>query len=100
MFGDWSGLDQRTRAQQMRLEAWLNEQTESCVRFAVIELGAGSAIPTVRHFAERVAHQCGSTLIRINLHEHDVPDGAIGLALGAAEALMSLAQNLPSKSYE
>jgi NAD-dependent SIR2 family protein deacetylase len=95
MFGDWSWVDRRTKTQELRLQAWLEELTSTAARFVIVELGAGSAIPTVRHFAEGVALKCGGRLIRINPREDDVPEGAIGLPLGAAEAIASLAQNLP-----
>lgn len=87
MFGDWSWLPHRTDAQQQRLAHWLDELTQSPTRLVVIELGAGSAIPTVRHTSERVFERVGGRLIRINPREADVPSGQIGLALGAAEGI-------------
>ncbi len=47
MFGDWSWLGHRTEAQQERFSKWLNELAKSSAKLAVVELGAGSAIPTV-----------------------------------------------------
>ncbi|HUQ70496.1 MAG TPA: hypothetical protein VM165_13275 [Planctomycetaceae bacterium] len=48
-----------------------------------IELGAGLAIPTVRHECERR----GRMLIRINPREPQTPAGGISLPMGALEAL-------------
>ena len=51
-----------------------------------VELGAGLAIPTVRH-------ECQSrveTLIRINPREPETPRGGIPLAMGALDALQSI----------
>jgi NAD-dependent SIR2 family protein deacetylase len=87
MFGDWSWLSHRTDAQQARFEQWLSELTKSSAKLAVVELGAGSAIPTVRYTSERVQNRIGGTLIRINPREHEVPRGQIGLPCGAAEGI-------------
>jgi NAD-dependent SIR2 family protein deacetylase len=93
MFGDWGWDDARTIAQQQRLRAWL-ESLEG--KLAVIECGAGLAIPTVRLFCERLAHASHGRLIRINVREPEVPDGEIGLAMGALDALRAIAERLAS----
>jgi len=60
----------------------------------VLEIGAGRAIATVRHFSERLQRQ-GSLLIRINPQEVNVHNPkAVEIALGALEALQSIAQQL------
>ncbi len=87
MFGDWSWLGHRTEAQLERFAGWLKELAKSSARLAVIELGAGSAIPTVRQTSEEVLQRIRGTLLRINPREHDVPRGQIGLPLGAAEGI-------------
>ena len=92
MFNDWSWLSQRTDAQQQRLAGWLTELTKCSAKLAVIELGAGSAIPTVRHTSERVLQGISGTLIRINPREDDVPRGQIGLPFGAAEGIRRICE--------
>ena len=92
MFGDGGWDSSRTEAQEERLAAWLDGVGPG--RLAVIECGAGTAIPSVRHFCERVAAHTRGTLIRINVREPEVPAGGIGLALGALEALRALADVL------
>jgi hypothetical protein len=64
-------------------------------RLAIVECGAGTAIPTVRHFCEhmaRMVHQ--ATLIRVNLREAAVSPGQIGLAMGALAALLEIDKRL------
>jgi hypothetical protein len=85
MFGDWQWDGARTTEQEARLEAWW--QNIDVMRLAVIECGAGTAVRTVRRFCEGLAITAGATLIRINVREPDVPDGHIGLAVGARAAL-------------
>jgi hypothetical protein len=64
MFGDWSWLGHRTEAQQEGFSKWLNELDKSSAKLAVVELGAGSAIPTVRYTSERIVERLGGTLKR------------------------------------
>lgn len=90
MFGDWGWEGEREEEQGRRLRAW---QAENVSRpLAVIELGAGSAIPTVRRTSEVVArnHPGGGTLIRINPRESQAPAGAIGLPAGALAGLEAI----------
>ena len=49
MFNDWDWNDYAVRRRRMRFEAWLL----SVERMVLIELGAGTAIPTVRNTSER-----------------------------------------------
>jgi NAD-dependent SIR2 family protein deacetylase len=79
MFNDWSWLPHRTDAQYDRMTRWL----EVVKRPVVIELGAGTAIPTVRRKGELL----GAPLIRINLREFQVPsNNAVGIAMNALDA--------------
>lgn len=89
MFDDWHWNDARSQSQRMLLERWL----DSAGAPLVIEIGAGRAVPTVRHFTRRM-QQRGSQLIRINLHEANIHNlDAIELALGARQALEWIQQH-------
>lgn len=91
MFNDWGWLEQRAAQQQSRQEAWL----ATVSRPVVIELGAGTAIPSVRHFSQRVVHQHGGRLVRINLREAAVPSSLdVGLPMGALAGLRAIARAL------
>ncbi len=90
MFNDFSWLSDRSHEQQKRFAQWLQHLPKKSARLAVIELGAGTAIPTVRHTAERLVGRSGGTLIRINLRESNVPPGHFGLATGALQGLQLL----------
>lgn len=88
MFGDWGWLAWRSDAQEKRQAAWLAQVR----RPVVIELGAGTAIPSVRHFTQRVLQQHNGRLIRINPEACAVPTAAdVGLPLGAAQGLAMIA---------
>jgi NAD-dependent SIR2 family protein deacetylase len=96
MFGDGSWQPQRTNAQQQRFAEWLKDLKKCSAKLAIIELGAGCAIPTVRHTSEWVQQKMGGTLIRINPREYQVPPGQIGLPLGAAEGVRRICDALPT----
>ena len=88
MFGDWNWNGTRSRAQGTRLEGWLEALGTSPL--VVIELGAGTAVPTVRNLSDRLTRRPRTTLIRINPREAHGPSGTLGLELGAAEACAAL----------
>lgn len=90
MFGDFGWLPYRTDEQMRRFESWISGLRDR--RVAVVECGAGEAVPTVRHQSQRIASRLpGARLIRINVRDSHVPPGdALGLAMGADEALRGI----------
>jgi NAD-dependent SIR2 family protein deacetylase len=90
MFGDWEWNGLVTDAQQDRFEAWLRVRRPSR-GMVVIECGAGTAIPSVRHMSETLQRE-GATLIRINPREAQGPKGTISFACGASQGLNLIAR--------
>lgn len=83
MFSDWTWLDLRSRMQEAQFKSWL-ANTE---RIVTIELGAGTAIPSIRRLGERMS----GPLIRINKRESGVARAQdIAIPLGAAEAMLEI----------
>jgi NAD-dependent SIR2 family protein deacetylase len=91
MFGDWGWLPRRTAAQRQRLESWL--QSTACP--VVIEIGAGTHVPTVRWFSETL----GEPLIRINPTEPDIPGCGVSLPLGGLAALTGIRDSLAAAGF-
>lgn len=88
MFGDWSWNSNRSRQQGERMAQWLSSIVESKMRLAIVEMGAGTAVATVRWQSEQVARRVHGTLIRINPRDTMIPAGPhVALPLGAAEGL-------------
>jgi NAD-dependent SIR2 family protein deacetylase len=87
MFGDWDWDDTRTTHQSTRLDAWIARLQ----RPVVIEVGAGTAIPTVRMYGEEL----GCPLIRINPMEANVGlHRDIAIPLGALDGISMIAEAL------
>ena len=90
MFNDALWNSAVTETQQQRYREWLTEIQGA--RLLVIELGAGSAIPTVRQQSERLISSHGAKLIRINLREAEVPPDQLGLPCAALAGLQMISE--------
>lgn len=91
MFGDWLYQHRRSQAQHRRMEQWLDSLSQHAATPVIVELGAGTAIPSVRHFSQQVSRRYGARIIRINPREPEVPGSQdIGLACGALAGLSGI----------
>ena len=87
MFGDSEWIDRRSNGQEAGLRRWLDKAT----RIVVIELGAGTAIPSVRHFSHELLVNYGARLVRINPKEPAVPTQMdVSIASPALAALRAI----------
>lgn len=87
MFGDYGWLDRRTRQQEERFDAWLAEHGGDGL--LVVELGAGTAIPSIRRLSERLGGR-GAGVVRVNPREPEIAAPHLSLAAGALEALRAI----------
>jgi NAD-dependent SIR2 family protein deacetylase len=95
MFGDWSWVSTRTEAQSGRHSTWLKGVSDARLRLAIVEMGAGEAVATVRRQSEYIARAHGATLIRINPRDFGVPRGEhVSLPFGAEEGLVGIVDAL------
>lgn len=87
MFNDMGWVQERAAQQETRLGAWL-QQLEQPV---VVEVGAGSAVASVRAFSSHVIRRHGGRLIRINPREPDVRRSQdVAWPIGALQACHAL----------
>lgn len=87
MFGDWGWLDQRSRMQEANFREWRAEVQ----RPVVVEIGAGSSIPTIRRLGEMQR----APLIRINPHEAALyGNEGVSMAAGGTVALRAIVDAL------
>jgi NAD-dependent SIR2 family protein deacetylase len=85
MFGDGAWVSSRSDAQEGRFGDWLDEVGDAPL--VVVELGAGSAIPTIRWHSERLGARPGATVVRVNPREFDIDPPHVAIASGALDAL-------------
>lgn len=88
MFGDFSWEASHTDGQRDRLIHWLDTLEKEGATLAIVEIGAGTAVPTVRHTSEEIARRFNRPLIRINPRESF--GASVRLPLGAVEALAQI----------
>ncbi len=94
MFGDYSWLHQRTGRQESTFHSYLSRnQTKKMV---VIEIGAGSAIPTIRHLSENLGRRQQCTVIRINPREAEIIGPHHSCQGGALKTLEAIDKALKS----
>lgn len=92
MFGDLDWIGDHYRENIAGLPEWRRELRTA--RLVTVELGAGTAVPTVRRQAE-LSSAADGALIRINPREPEVRHGrGIELPLGALEALTAINERL------
>ncbi len=92
MFGDRDWDSTRTDRQSARYHRWLRylrTEAVSAGDLAIIECGAGTALPAIRSESERRSDEFDAPLIRINRFDPEVPDAERDVALhGSALELL------------
>lgn len=92
MFGDYAWLHQRTAQQEERFDRFLKRYQDGAM--VVIEIGAGTAIPTIRHLSERLGQHAGTSVLRINPREPQIQGKHFSFGGGAVETLSTLQHTL------
>lgn len=91
MFGDWNWVNERNQLQRRREKVWFDQVVHGLANVAVVEMGAGTSIPSVRHFSHRMSYEYGARIVRINPREPQVPSSKdVGIPLGALEGLVGI----------
>jgi len=87
MFGDSGWLPDRTQVQRRRFQAFEGEAADPLV---VVEMGAGTAIPSIRWASENLGRRDGARVVRINPREPHIAAPHLSLAVGALEGLRGI----------
>ncbi|AJE04880.1 SIR2 family NAD-dependent protein deacylase [Geobacter pickeringii] len=88
MFGDYAWVSDRCAGQQRKFGEFQADNRRS--RLVVVEMGAGTAIPTIRYHTEKLGSLPGATAIRINPREPWISARHISLRYGALEGLAGI----------
>jgi NAD-dependent SIR2 family protein deacetylase len=88
MFGDFSWMSVRTDRQESLFGMFLEENTGR--EMVVVEMGAGTAIPTIRALSERLGRRRGVTVVRINPREPWIDAPHLSISDGALAGLTAI----------
>ena len=92
MFGDFSWIGSRSDHQFTERGRFTIRNQDK--RVVVIEMGAGTAIPSIRHTTESWANFGQTRILRINPRQPQIPEPHIGVGAGALETLLELEAHL------
>jgi len=88
MFGDWGWDSSRSDVQALRLHEFKTKVHQEGYKLAIIEIGAGTHIPTVRYESEQTARALGGFVVRINPRDYEIdPQIGVGITLGGLAGL-------------
>ena len=90
MFGDYSWVSRRTAIQEENFDDFIQANANN--KLVIIEIGAGTAVPTIRNLSQRLGSKQLATVIRINPREPQIHAPHFSFAGGAIDTL-TLIQN-------
>jgi len=85
MFGDFSWIGDRSDKQEDRFREFLQQHQDDNI--VVIEIGAGTSVPTIRNLTLRLARSYNARVIRINPREYEISPPHISLPCGGLDGL-------------
>lgn len=96
MFNDWSWSDKRTSMQEFFFNEWQKNLTGG--KLAIIEIGAGITVPSVRNISEHMSDRFAADLIRINPDYPETGDRGCDIRMKGLDALIKIEEVLYSGS--
>lgn len=87
MFGDFSWISDRSDRQEQNYRAFMKNCPSP---LAVMEMGAGTAISTIRNLSENMGRVKGAAVIRINPRDYRIAKPHVSLPCGALEGLLGI----------
>ncbi len=88
MFGDYGWVSDRSARQQRSFDEFLTDIRGR--RLVVVEMGAGTAIPTIRYLTEEIGSRPGAMAVRINPREAQIRAPHLSLPCGAREGVAAI----------
>lgn len=92
MFGDWHWISNRTQRQTDRFRRWLFNNGDK--KIVIIEIGAGTAVPTVRYESESILGSNNAHLIRINPRDSHTPANQTSIPLNGLKGIELITEKL------
>lgn len=97
MFGDFSWISRRSDQQDENFRTFIKQSSSP---LAIIELGAGTAISTIRNMSENLGRKKGAVVIRINPRDYHISQPHISIPCRALEGLQGIDRLLGSLASE
>ncbi len=94
MFGDSGWISHRTDEQWRHFDLFLQRNIQAPL--TIIELGAGTGVPTIRHLDEQILQTRNCALIRINPRESFGPPSTVEISCPALQGLRQIDRRLNS----
>lgn len=95
MFGDWNYRHDRENVQSEHYRQWRALVEKEAGNLVVLEIGAGKAVPTVRHESRTVNRWTGAPVIRINPEEPQADHLSDCVSIVSIHRRLSLAPAMP-----
>ena len=100
MFGDYEWASSRTDEQYSRVNKYVeNHFTDDVSKTVIIEMGAGTGIPSIRNFWRKTSAEWRS-LNSINPRKSQGPRGTISIPMGAKATLEGIDQIIMEKQQK
>jgi NAD-dependent SIR2 family protein deacetylase len=90
MFGDPMWNYTRADSQEERMMEWTRDLVDHNAAVVVLEVGAGTHIPSVRARSSSLSNRLNAPLIRINTRDPEGLPGTLSVPMAAKEALVEL----------
>ena len=94
MFGDWHWNSNRSTKQSQKFYNWINKLKNTKAKLVIIELGAGTAVPSIRLKSQSLVREMNARLIRINPRDFNVPNEQISIPVGSLEGMEKITKYL------
>jgi hypothetical protein len=99
MFGDTddSWISSRSDKQKTKLKSWIKEVKSKNIKLAILEIGCGTSLHSISIEAEALVceeNNPNMKLIRINPNNSKVPEGHVGIGLGAKSSLIEICKKI------
>ncbi len=94
MFNDWGWKEERTLKQSNKMNLWINSLKSNNKKVLIIEVGAGTAIPSIRLKTQELAIILNAKYYRVNPRETNVDASGIPIKLNALDGIKNILLNL------
>lgn len=90
MFNDWDWIAKRSHQQSIKFSEFKKNIKNKSLKLVIIEIGAGTAIPSIRIISQNTSNEFSASIVRINPREYSGKSSVISIPFGALEGIKLL----------